>query len=125
MEPAVAVKWEGEPNRHQRPLLNPDQRSCYECGEPGHLGWIFPNIQNSRGQVVTVDGELLPMVSELCYPQFTIKPHLLYQVVQHHVETKYLLLLPTRYVNTVLQLAYTHLLGAHLGMEKTREQIGN
>ena len=41
------------------------------------------------------------------------------------METKYLLLLPTQYVNTVLQLTYTHLRGAHLGMEKTREQIGN
>jgi hypothetical protein len=61
------------------------------------------NLQNARDQVEAVDGELLPVISELCYPQFTIKPHLLYQVVKHNVETKYLLLLPTQYVNTVLQ----------------------
>ena len=36
-----------------------------------------------------------------------------------------MLLIPTQYVRTVLQLAHTHLLGAHLRMEKTRERIGN
>jgi hypothetical protein len=33
------------------------------------------------------------------------------------------LLLPRRYDGTVLQLVYTHLLGAHLEMKKTRERI--
>jgi hypothetical protein len=38
---------------------------------------------------------------------------------------KDLLLIPSQYVRTVLRLAHTHLLGAHLRMEKTRERIGN
>ena len=84
-----------------------------------------PNLQNARGQVIAVDGVLLPGVSDWRYPHFAIKHNLLYQVVKHNGETKDLLLIPSQYVRTVLQLAHTHLLGAHLGMEKTREQIGN
>ena len=41
------------------------------------------------------------------------------------METKYLLLIPSQYVKTVLQLAHTHLIGAHMGMETTRERFGN
>nr|XP_029500708.1 uncharacterized protein LOC115116365 [Oncorhynchus nerka] len=41
-EPAKAVKREGDSNRRRQRLLDPDQRLCYECGEPGHLAWSCP-----------------------------------------------------------------------------------
>ena len=45
-EPAEAMKWEGNPNR-QHPLLDLDQRRCYECGKPGHLAWSCPGREES------------------------------------------------------------------------------
>jgi hypothetical protein len=75
--------------------------------------------------VIAVDGVLLPGVNDWRYPHFAIKHNLLYQVVKHNGEAKYLLLIPSQYVRTVLRLGHTHLLGVHLGMEKTREQIKN
>ena len=36
-----------------------------------------PNLQNARGQVIVVDGVLLPGVSDWRYPHFKIKHHLL------------------------------------------------
>ncbi|XP_052323026.1 uncharacterized protein LOC118396131 isoform X2 [Oncorhynchus keta] len=45
-EPAEAVKREGDPNR-SRWLLDPDQRCCYECGEPGHLTWSYPGREGA------------------------------------------------------------------------------
>jgi hypothetical protein len=84
-----------------------------------------PNLQNARVQVIAVDGVLLPGVSDRRYPHFAIKHNLLYQVAKHNGYTKDLLLIPSQYVRTVMQLAHTHLLGAHLGIEKTRERIGN
>lgn len=38
---------------------------------------------------------------------------------------KQLFLVPKAYVNTVLELAHTHLLGAHLGVAKTKKMIIN
>jgi len=31
----------------RRPLINPDHRRCYECGEVGHIPWNCPQ----RGDV--------------------------------------------------------------------------
>ena len=84
-----------------------------------------PNLQDAMRQVNTVDGTQLPGVCKWRYPHFAIKHNLLYQVVKHNGETKDLLLITTQYISTVLQLAHIHLLGAHLGMEKTRERIGS
>ena len=45
------------------------------------------NLQNARGQVIVVDGVLLPGVSVWRLPHFSIKYNLLYQVVKHNGET--------------------------------------
>uniref|UniRef100_A0A8D0DEN8 Gypsy retrotransposon integrase-like protein 1 n=1 Tax=Sander lucioperca TaxID=283035 RepID=A0A8D0DEN8_SANLU len=48
---------------------------------------------------------------------------LLYQVVKKNAEVHEQLLVPQPYRATVLNLAHTHPLGAHLGVEKTKERI--
>lgn len=67
----------------------------------GTTQWEDPN----EAQVIAVDGQLL------------------YQVLHEQGELREVQLLPRRYVRTVLQLAHTHLLGEHLGKEKTWERI--
>ncbi|KAK6321825.1 hypothetical protein J4Q44_G00088010 [Coregonus suidteri] len=92
-------------------------------GQFGTAQWEDPNLKAAAAQVIAVDGQLLPGVSDWRYPHFQIKNNLLYQVSCQQGELREVLLPPRRYVGTVLQLAHTHLLGVHLGMEKTRERI--
>ena len=70
-----------------------------------------------------VDGQRLNGVSNLSYPYFAIKKKLLYQLVWVNGEQRDLLLVPRPFVDTVLHLAHTHLMGAHLGVEKTLERV--
>lgn len=92
-------------------------------GQFGTAQWEDPNLKAAAAQVIAVDGQLLPGVSDKRYPIFQIKNNLLYQVSRQQGELREVLLLPRRYVGTVLQLGHTHLLGAHLGMKKTRERL--
>ena len=56
-------------------------------------------------------------------PHFSIKKKLLCQVVKKNDECMVLLLVPRPFVPSVLQFAHSHLLGVHLGVEKTLDQI--
>ena len=124
--------------RNPNPLGNPWRRSpsslslisrgqsrplsgCQLRGQFGTAQWEDPNLKAAAAQVIAVDGQLLPAVSDWQYPHFQIKNNLLYQVSRQQGGLREVLLLPRWYVGTVLQLA--HLMGAHLRMEKTQERI--
>ena len=49
----------------------------------------------------------------------------MYRVAQRGGEETEQLIVPRTYVSKVLYMAHTHLLGAHLGMDKTRDRILN
>lgn len=70
-----------------------------------------------------MDGKPIEGVSHIIYPHFSIKNKLLYQIVKKNNECIELLLVPRPFVKHVLQLAHSHLLGAHLGVEKTLKRI--
>jgi len=81
------------------------------------------NLTSALQQVSMVDGRLIDGVRQLIFPHFTIKNALLYQVIQKAGLTRELLLVPRPFIPSVLRLAHTHQLGAHLGVEKTLERI--
>ncbi|XP_035255606.1 uncharacterized protein LOC118217726 [Anguilla anguilla] len=56
---------------------------------------------------------------------FSVQQGLLYYHTTRRGEVRELLVLPHQYVATVLQLAHTHILGAHLGMQKTLERVAD
>ena len=62
-------------------------------------------------------------VRDVIFPHFAIKKGLLYQVVMKGGLPLEQLLVPRPFIASVLQMAHAHLLGAHLGMEKTLELI--
>ena len=70
-----------------------------------------------------IEGATQGGVSAPSAPYFAIKGGLLYRVCQVRGEEVHQLLVPRPYVTKVLYLAHTHLLGAHLGMEKTYERV--
>ncbi|XP_073727643.1 uncharacterized protein [Misgurnus anguillicaudatus] len=79
-------------------------------------------LVNALKNVKVIDGIVqsnLPVV----YPHFAIKNGLLYQIKKEGEETIEQLLVPQTHRATVLQLAHTHLLGAHLGVDKTKERV--
>ncbi len=70
-----------------------------------------------------MDDQLIEGVSELPFPHFAVKNNLLYRVIKIEWEVVEQLLVPKSYISRVLYLAHSHLLGAHLGTEKTYECI--
>jgi hypothetical protein len=62
-------------------------------------------------------------VSPLPSPHFSTRGGLLYRVIEIGGVVREKLVVPRPYVNRVLFMAHSHLLGAHLGMDKTRERI--
>ena len=82
-----------------------------------------PNLARALQQVAVVDGQLINGVRQITYPHFAIKNALLYQVIQKSGVMHELLLVPRPFIPSVLRLAHSHQLGAHLGVEKTLERI--
>ena len=82
-----------------------------------------PNLRNAWSRACLVEGVLQGRVSAPEPPYFKVYNGLLYRVcVCQGVPTDQLLL-PRGYTSKALYLAHTHLLGAHLGMEKTHERL--
>ena len=81
------------------------------------------NLAHALQQVVIVDGKPLHEVGPLRFPYFAIKKTLLYRVVEKGGVAQEQLLVPRPHINSVLRLAHSHVLGAHLGVEKTLERI--
>ena len=82
-----------------------------------------PNFAQAWRSVAMIEGATQGGVSAPLAPYFAIKGGLLYCVCQVRGEEVHQLLVPRPYVTKVLYLAHTHLLGAHLGMEKTYKRV--
>ncbi|XP_035266158.1 uncharacterized protein LOC118223565 isoform X2 [Anguilla anguilla] len=97
-----------------------------QTGEQGRFGTAQlqdPNLTQAWRDVQEIDGMPRPGVSETTPPYFLIEQGLLYRVSRVKEERVHQLLVPKTYISKVLYLAHTHLLGAHLGAEKTYERI--
>ncbi|XP_013996510.2 CD63 antigen-like [Salmo salar] len=83
-----------------------------------------PTLQQARADVQVVDGTPINdgMIPN-SFPHFIMKNGLVYRVSKIGVDVVEQLLVPTRYRRTVLDLAHGHILGGHLGIDKTRDQI--
>ena len=80
-------------------------------------------LKHAWSHVLSHDGQVRDSVSTLPHPHFCTKSGLLYRVVEREGAVKEQLVLPRPYVSKVLFMAHTHVLGAHLGMDKTRDRI--
>ncbi len=81
-----------------------------------------PSLLHVRSSVTEIEGKPVPGEGELTYPRFLIRNKLLYYAKETEGQRRDLLVVPKQYVATVLHLAHSHVLGAHLGIEKTRQR---
>ena len=69
------------------------------------------------------DGQAHDPVSHSVHPFFVTKNTLLYRKSKKGDLIVDQLVVPQPYISKVLYLAHSHLLGAHLGIDKTRERV--
>ncbi|KAL2076471.1 hypothetical protein ACEWY4_027935 [Coilia grayii] len=108
----------------------PREDEAVEVREPPPLKGQFgtaqlqdPTLSNALRNVQVIDGVPLGTRVTPPFPHFAVKNGLLYQVVNSNNTVIERLLVPKPHCPSVLQLAHTHILGAHLGVEKTKERI--
>ena len=92
-------------------------------GQLGTAQLEDPNLEQARRNLMVLEGKPVAGVSDVIFPHFALKNGLLYRVVKVEGDIVSQLLVPKRYVPKVLYLAHSHLLGAHLGVEKTYDRI--
>ncbi|XP_075949073.1 uncharacterized protein LOC142951429 [Anarhichas minor] len=92
-------------------------------GQYGTAQLQDPTLGNALRNVQVLEGTLVGTRLTPSYPHFSVKNGLLYQVTRSQDLVVEQLLVPQPHRPTVLQLAHTHLLGAHLGVEKTKERV--
>lgn len=93
---------------------------------PGQFGSAQlrdPNLTQAWRDVQVIEGQRQAGVSQVSFPHFMIKDKLLYRVTKKNSEIYEQLIVPKNYVSKVLYLAHSHLLGAHLGREKTYDRV--
>uniref|UniRef100_A0A803J7L8 Gypsy retrotransposon integrase-like protein 1 n=1 Tax=Xenopus tropicalis TaxID=8364 RepID=A0A803J7L8_XENTR len=77
----------------------------------------------ARENVKVVDGEPVEPGLRVTYPHMAVKGDLLYQMSKKSDEVIEQLVVPKPYRKIVLDLAHSHIMGGHLGVEKTTERI--
>ena len=82
-----------------------------------------PTLMNARENVKMLDGEPVDPNWVVSFPYMAIKNNLLYRVIKHGEEEVEQLLVPKPFRRVVLDLAHGHVMGGHLGVEKTQERI--
>ncbi|XP_063060131.1 uncharacterized protein LOC134453222 [Engraulis encrasicolus] len=92
-------------------------------GQYGMAQLQDPTLANALRNVQMLEGTVLGNRTNATFPHFAVHRGLLYQMVEENNEVNEQLLVPQPYRDTVLNLAHTHPLGAHLGVEKTKERI--
>ena len=80
-------------------------------------------LKHAWSHVLAHDGQARESVSNLPHPHFSTRAGLLYRVIERGGVVTEQLVVPRSYVSKVLFMAHSHLLGAHLGMDKTRDRI--
>ena len=80
-------------------------------------------LKHAWSHVVSHDGQPRDSVSHLPHLHFSTRERLLYRVAEGEGGVREQLVVPRVHVSKVLYMAHTHLLGAHLGMDKTRERV--
>ena len=80
-------------------------------------------LKHAWSQVLAHDGQVRDSVSCAPHPHFSTRGGLLYRVVEQEGGVTEQLVVPRPYVSKILFMAHTHLLGAHLGMDKTRDRV--
>lgn len=92
-------------------------------GQYGTAQLQDPTLANALRNVQALEGVVLGERTSPTYPHFTVRRGLVYQVVKKNYDVNEQLLIPQLHRATILNLAHTHPLGAHLGVEKTKERI--
>lgn len=80
-------------------------------------------LGNALRNVQVLEGTLVGARLTPSYPHFAVENGILYQVVKSNDKVIEQLLVPQPHRSTILKLAHTHLLGANLGVEKTKERV--
>ncbi|XP_061102960.1 uncharacterized protein LOC133131605 [Conger conger] len=117
-----------------RPPLGPESSSTGELSEfqpeteraPTEFGAAQlqdPNLAQAWKAAAYIEGVPQDGVSRPALPYFQVQNGFLYRVCRINDEKVEQLLIPQTHTSKVLYLAHTHLLGAHLGREKTQERI--
>ena len=100
-----------------------EEENAVSPGQFGTAQLEDPNLEQARQNLAVVEGKPGEGVSVTSFPHFSVKKGLLYRVAKLGEFVVDQLLVPKRYVPKVLYLAHSHLLGAHLGVEKTYDRI--
>ena len=82
-----------------------------------------PLLQEARSNVVEVNGVPVEGVTGKAYPYFVLKNDLLYRVTSDEGQELEQLVVPSSYTRKILDYSHSHLLGGHLGVEKTQERV--
>uniref|UniRef100_A0A8C5Q0W8 Gypsy retrotransposon integrase-like protein 1 n=3 Tax=Leptobrachium leishanense TaxID=445787 RepID=A0A8C5Q0W8_9ANUR len=96
------------------------------AGGPGNFKraqWEDPTLLEARNNVQVMDGIMTQAGKILPYPHFEVASKLLYRVEKRGTDFIKQLLVPQNFRNTVLSLAHNHVLGGHLGVDKTKERV--
>lgn len=92
-------------------------------GQYGTAQLQDPTLANALRNVQALEGVVLGERTSPTYPHFAVRRGLVYQVVKKNYDVNEQLLIPQLHRATILNLAHTHPLGAHLGVEKTKGRI--
>uniref|UniRef100_A0A8C5PR58 Gypsy retrotransposon integrase-like protein 1 n=1 Tax=Leptobrachium leishanense TaxID=445787 RepID=A0A8C5PR58_9ANUR len=82
-----------------------------------------PLLQVARSRVVEVNGVTVQGSTKGTYPYFLLKNDLLYRVTSDEGQEIEQLVVPSSYTRKVLNFSHSHLLGGHLGVDKTQERV--
>uniref|UniRef100_A0A803JM67 Gypsy retrotransposon integrase-like protein 1 n=1 Tax=Xenopus tropicalis TaxID=8364 RepID=A0A803JM67_XENTR len=82
-----------------------------------------PTLSRARANVKMIDGKPVDSDSRPSCPYLALQNDLLYQVVEKGNDRVEQLVVPKPYRRMVLDLAHKHVMGGHLGVEKTKERI--
>uniref|UniRef100_A0A8C5PVW7 Gypsy retrotransposon integrase-like protein 1 n=1 Tax=Leptobrachium leishanense TaxID=445787 RepID=A0A8C5PVW7_9ANUR len=80
-------------------------------------------LTRARENIKMIDGRPIDPDVRMSFPYMIQKNDLLYQVVKQGEDVVEQLVVPKPYRRMVLDLAHGHIMGGHLGIEKTKERI--
>uniref|UniRef100_A0A8C5QMW5 Gypsy retrotransposon integrase-like protein 1 n=1 Tax=Leptobrachium leishanense TaxID=445787 RepID=A0A8C5QMW5_9ANUR len=122
--PLACLGNEVEPPQNEAPVEQLDfQDLGVHCGNFRAAQWEDATLKAARENVQVMEGKVVDPDKPLGFPYFKVENNLLYRVDKKGEEEVEQLLVPQSHRNTVLELAHSHVLGGHLGTDKTRERV--